>query len=155
MKSKGQMEILGLAMVVIILLVASVFAVRFIVLKEPSDYRKGFLTSELASNMLNTFLKTTSSSCRKLSMSELIRDCSQGGTISCENNQNSCQYAESAAISIFSETFDKWKTGYELSAYTENNPSFLKLGKRCTGEKKSKIFLIPSTVTVSVRLDIC
>ena len=73
------MEILGLAIVVVLILVATTFVVRFLVLKTPTDYRKGFVSSELASNMLNTFLRTAAPKCSQLSMTELLQDCAQSG----------------------------------------------------------------------------
>ena len=63
---KSQMEVLGLAIVVVLILVATIFVVRFFVLKTPTDYRKGFISAELASNILNTFLKTASKENPKL-----------------------------------------------------------------------------------------
>jgi len=73
--TEAQMEILGLAIVVVLILVATTFVVRFLVLRTPVDYRKGFVSSELASNMLNTFLKTAAKDCSQLTMTELLQDC--------------------------------------------------------------------------------
>ena len=75
---KSQMEIIGLAIVVVLLLVATIFIVRFLVLKTPLEYRKGFVSSELASNIVNTFLKVNADGCKHFTMSELLKDCAQG-----------------------------------------------------------------------------
>ena len=152
---KSQMEIMGLAIVVILLLVGLVFAIRFIVLKNPANFRKSFTSSEMASNMLNTFLKTHSEDCRKLKMSELMQDCAKGSTITCDDGKDSCSYAEDAAMSIFSNTFDKWDVNYHFTAFTEDGPRIIDIGDSCAGEKKSKTFFVPGTVTISVKLDIC
>ena len=153
---KAQMEILGLAIVVVLILVATIFIVRFLVLKAPTEYRTGFVSSELASNMLNAFLKTAADGCSQLSITELLQDCAQGESIRCDNGQSSCDFVKSTAGSIFKNTLDSWNMRYEFLAYTNINSPLIKIGKRCNAEKKSKLFPIPtSTATVYIKLDIC
>ena len=153
---KAQMEILGLAIVVVLILVATIFVVRFLVLKAPTEYRKGFVSSELASNMLNTLLKTAAKECSQLTMTELLQDCAQARSIICDNGEDSCRFVESASSSIFSQTFDKWNTQYEFLAYTDIGLPLIKIGKPCKAEKRSKLFPIPiSSATMYTKLDIC
>lgn len=153
---RAQMEILGLAIVVVLILVATIFVVRFLVLKSPTDYRKGFISSELASNMLNTFLKVSSKDCSHLTMTELLQDCAQGKSIVCDNGEDSCKFAELTAKKIFEATFDKWNMNYEFLAYTDANSPLIKLGKRCKVEKRSKLFPIPTNIaTMYTKLDVC
>lgn len=150
------MEILGLAIVVVLILVATIFVVRFLVIKSPTEYRKGFVSAELASNMLSTFLKTASKDCSQLTMTELLQDCAQARSISCDNGQDSCKYAESTANHVFENTFDKWNMKYEFLAYTDANQPFIKIGKPCRAEKRSKLFPIPIiSATMYAKLDIC
>ena len=156
LNKKSQMEILGLAIVVVLILIATIFVVRFLVLRTPTEYRKGFVSSELASNMLNTFLKTAAKDCSQLTMTELLQDCAQGRSIACDNGQNSCKFVESVAKKIFEATLEKWNTNYEFLAYTDINSPLIKLGKPCRAEKRSKLFPIPiSTATMYTKLDIC
>ncbi|MBI2658677.1 hypothetical protein HYX05_01060 [Candidatus Woesearchaeota archaeon] len=153
---KSQMEILGLAIVIVLLLVATIFVVRFLVLKSPTEYRKGFISSELASNMLNTLLKTAAIDCSQLTITELLQDCSQAKSITCDDGQDSCNYVNSTANYIFDQTLDKWNMQYEFLAYTDPKSPLIKLGKACKAEKRSKIFPIPiSTATMYTKLDIC
>ena len=153
---KSQMEILGLAIVVVLILVATIFVVRFLVVEAPADYRKSFVSAELATNMLNTFLKTSAKDCSQLTMTELLQDCSQSKSIICDNGQDSCNYAGSTAKNIFSATFDKWSMQYEFLAYTDINSPLIKIGKRCQASKRSKLFPIPiSTATMYAQIDIC
>ena len=127
--------------------------IRNIVLKKPADYRNPFVTSELATNMLGTLLKT-STECSKLTITELLQDCSRGSSITCFNGQDSCMFAEATANDIFSKTFDKWKIKYEFTASTETG-QMIHLGEKCKADKKSKLYPIPSTVTIDVVLDVC
>lgn len=153
---KAQMEILGLAIVVVLILVATVFVVRFLVLKTPTEYRKGFVSAELASNMINTFLNTAAKDCSQLTMTELLRDCAQTTSIVCDNGQDSCKYTESTAKVIFDSTLVKWNIKYEFLAYVNINQPLIKLGTSCKAEKRSKLFPLPiSSATMYVKLDIC
>lgn len=153
---KGQMEILGLAIVVVLILIATIFVVRFLVLKTPAEYRKGFISSELASNMLNTFLKTAAKDCSQLTMTELLQDCAHGKGIICDNGEESCKFVESTAKNIFESTLYKWSMNYEFLAYVDVNAPLIKMGKPCKAEKRSKLFPIPvSTATMYTKLDIC
>ena len=150
------MEILGLAIVVVLILVATIFIVRFLLLKAPTEYRKGFVSSELASNMLNTFLKTAAKECSQLTMTELLQDCSQGESITCDNGQGACEFVNSTANLILAKTLNKWSMSYEFLAYTDANLVLIKSGKPCRAEKRSKLFPIPTnTATIYVKLDIC
>ncbi|MBI2657825.1 hypothetical protein HYX08_03985 [Candidatus Woesearchaeota archaeon] len=153
---KAQMEILGLAIVVVLILVAAVFVVRFLVVKAPTEYRKGFVSSETASNMLSTLLKTAAKDCSQLTMTELLQDCAQARSVVCDNGQDSCRFVEAVSKEIFESTFDKWNMEYEFLAYTDANQPLIKLGKKCGAEKRSKLFPIPiSTATMYTKLDIC
>lgn len=152
------MEVIGLAIVIAILIVGLLFVVKFIVLKEPVEYKKSYTQTELASNMLNTFLKTTSRDCYKLSMTELLQDCAQIASITCENGLSSCNYVEETANYLFSETLGNWNLRYYFSAFFEAGSDLIQSGNECQykADKKSKLFPVPTAAGVlSVKLDIC
>lgn len=155
---KAQMEIIGLAIVVIIILIGMVIAVRFLAFKKPESTRAGFVSAELASNTINTFLETTAIECSKTNMGELIQDCAQGTERICANGQGACDFVRSAADDIFTKTFQKWKTKYKFLVYVDKELPFVDLESECTDqqEKVSETFFVPVTAaTVSVKLDIC
>jgi hypothetical protein len=154
-KRKAQTEIMGLAIVVILLILGMTFVVKFLLSKEPTDYKQQFIHSELATNMINTFLKTVSKDCNGLSMTELLQDCGQSESIICDG-QLSCSYVENEAQFILSKTLESWKVPYEFKAFQqEENPIFA-LGSPCLSNKKSKTFPIPTTSgTLFVKLDVC
>ena len=168
LKNRAQMEILGLAIVIVVILVGAMIYLRLSSAKKDVDYRRPFSSSQAASNMLNTFLDTTSRDCSKLTMTELLQDCAQSTAFICGNSgvpQNSCDYAESAANEIFGKTFGKWKTKYEFMACTNFDYKsvrctpgsvLIESGIRCLGEKEFKLYPIPVTAgTIYVKLDIC
>ena len=153
---KSQTEIIGLAIVVVLLIIGMTFVIRFMLAKEPVDYKKQFTQAEIASNMLNTFLKSTSKDCNGLTMTELLQDCGHSKSIFCQDGKASCDYAEEAAMEIFNSTLDAWNLDYEFEAFQqEENPIFI-LGSPCPASKKSKTFPIPTgSGTLSVKLDVC
>ena len=158
MKSKkSQTEILGSAIVVVIILVASVFVIRFLAAKKPDDLRTGFLTSETAKNTVSTFLKVSAEGCSQLSMTELLQDCAEGESITCGNNMKSCEFAKATANSILEKTINVTNKKYEFLVYVGNNAPLIRLGDACKGQKRTSTpWPIPTnTGKLYVNLDIC
>ena len=152
---KSQMEILGLAIVIVLLLVALAFVIRFMAFEKSPGYRKSFMYAQIATNMLDAFLSTASSGCSQLTMTELLQDCAQAKSIQCDNGQYSCEYAESTANEIFDKTMGKWNMNYEFLVFTDVN-SLIHSGKACTGDIRPGLFHIPiNSGTVHIRLNIC
>lgn len=155
MMKKSQTEIMGLAIVVILIILGMTFFIKFKLNVEPVDYRKPFLYSQIASNTLNTLLKSTSADCNGLSITELLQDCSHGNSIFC-GSMSSCEYVEETTDEILNKTLGEWKMEYEFVVYKQKSEPIIELGKPCQGEKKSKHFFIPtSSGTVTVRLEVC
>lgn len=169
LKNRAQMEILGLAIVLVIILVGAMIYLRLSASKKEVDYRKPFSSSQSASNMLNSFLDTTSRDCSKMTMTELLQDCAQSTAFICDNGKNSCYYAKDAANEIFGKTFDMWKTKYEFmacrnfdykNAKCTSDSMLFKVpdtpNSQCPGEKEFKLYPIPVAAgTMYVKLDIC
>lgn len=155
-RRKSQTEIIGLAIVVVLLIIGMTFIIRFMLAKEPVDYKKQFTQAEIASNMLNTFLKSTSRDCNGLTMTELLQDCGHSKSIFCQDGRASCGYAEAAATEVFNSTLDSWNLDYELLAFQQEESPIFTLGKACPASKKSKTFPIPTgSGTLFVKLDVC
>ena len=154
---KSQTEIIGLAIVVVLLIIGMTFVIRFMLAKEPVDYKKQFTQAEIASNTINTFLKTSSRDCKGLTMTELLQNCGYGGIITCPNEQTSCVYALEAAQEIFRETLDAWNLNYEFKAFLQETSPIFTLGSPCPASKPSKTFPIPtgSGAALFVKLDVC
>lgn len=118
---KGQTEIFGLAIVVLLISVGFLFAIGFFAQK-PSEIKKEFAQTEIGSNLLSSMLKVTVVDCNNLEMTELIQDCAENpeeaNQIDCDpttqgtmGDEGSCQSIQALAVLIFSNTLDKW--GYK------------------------------------------
>ena len=132
------------------------FVIRFMLANEPVDYKKQFTQAEIASNMLNTFLKTASKDCNGLTMTELLQDCGHSKSIFCEDGLGSCGYSEETAREVFNNTLDAWRLDYEFKAFHQEESPIFTLGTACPASKKSKTFPIPTgSGTLFVKLDVC
>lgn len=156
LRKRGQMEILGLAIVVVLLILGLVFVIKFVALKKPSTLKKEVVESQVASNYLSTYLSTSVQECSGLSTTELLQDCAAQGGITCQDGETSCEKPREVAAFIFNQTFDQWKWEYEMSAFLGERNSLFALGKTCPGQKRSKTFPLPTRAgTLYVKLDIC
>lgn len=152
------MEILGLAIVVVLLFLAVAFAIKFLVNESPIDFRAKFISKVYASNGIDVFLDTTAESCYQRDMTELLQNCAESRSIICEDSKDSCEYVESTAKSIFSNTLDKWNRKYEFRAYIKDNYNspLIKVGEPCRREKEQGLFPLPSNIgIIYVDLNIC
>lgn len=153
---KSQIEIMGLAIVVILVIIGMLFVVRFVVIRKPAEFKAEFTQTQLATNMLNAFLNSDTKSCSGMSITNLLQDCAQAQSFICDDGKGSCVYVRDAAKEIFSKTLEEWKLDYYFLVYFQGESPIIKLGNECAGDKKSKIFPVPtSTRSIYTKLDIC
>ncbi len=159
---KAQMEILGLAIVVLLLSFGMLLVFQFFVLKEPGEsIQKVYTESQQTNNMLTSILRT-SSGCKKTTLEELFEDCMTNKYISCNNLNSpsdimdSCKYIDNSMTKIFEQTLDTWKKKYYFSLSIDNE--VMNFGTiKCTGEAEVAEIPTPtaSGKTMFVRLEIC
>lgn len=156
---RAQMEILGLAIVMLIIFLAMFFMTKILTAKKPSQARQDFVTEQLALNMVSTFFGTSARECSRLTMTELLQDCAKGVEIKCEDlaSSDSCKYFELTAKEILDKTLVIWNAKYHFFAYVDESSLLVELGEKCTGEitssKPQPVPLNPGQVYL--RLDIC
>ncbi len=154
---KSQAEIIGLVIIVLLITMGLLFVVKFVILREPSDIKRGFVHSELASNMINVLLKTTTD-CRGSSVTELFQDCAGFKRIDCDGI-DSCDKVDETIEMIFNNSLEKWNKPYEFSAYlVGSKPIIEKSYGKCSRniDRESKTYPIPTDWgTLFIQLDIC
>ncbi|MBR9691285.1 hypothetical protein GOV06_00705 [Candidatus Woesearchaeota archaeon] len=153
---KSQTEIMGLAIIIILVSLAMLFVIQFIILKQPSDIKKTFTHKELAANTVNTLLSTTTD-CRELSVSQLLNDCAEGGYTRCPVGF-SCDYVEIVIQEILQQTLEQWSKQHYLTVKINNEEVIPPLGDPCKGEKttSSPCCILPTSYApMKINLDIC
>lgn len=155
-RHKGQMEIMGLAIIVILVSLGLLFAVRWM-LKPPVVEPQRAEESVLAANFLSAMLGTTTE-CNKRSVRDLLQDCAlTQGVTKCQG-MSSCDYARGIIETLLAETFGKWKLDYYFSM-SGNAPRIedIKFGKPCPGAREKKEHPLPVTPAFEIvlSLEIC
>jgi len=62
-QTKGQVEIMGLLIIIILITITLILGLRLIGAENDVEYKNEFMQSQLASNMLSSLLKSTSRDC--------------------------------------------------------------------------------------------
>jgi len=161
MFKKSQMEIMGLALVVILISLGLLFAVKFTALKPAtSGARQAYTKTVKAANMLNTLLKTSTDCAGGATVTQLIQDCASTPQITC-GVDNSCDYSRSVIQTIFDDTLIAWGRldadyYFEVQKGGAPLPDIAPFGIKCTGSKESKNQPIPIPGgLVTVTLELC
>jgi hypothetical protein len=154
---KSQMEIMGIAIIIIIVSLGLLFAVTWL-LNAPAKPAQRAKESVLASNFLSTMLGTTTG-CNQRTVRDLLVDCAltQGET-KC-GAENSCDYARDVIQNLFDSTFKVWKVDYYFHITGASSLQGIQFGipGGCKAAKEGKTREIPVTIgyQVVVSLDIC
>ena len=161
-RTNAQMEIMGLAIIVILISLGLLFLIQFSLSKEPSHLKKTFTQTQLAANLLSSMLRTTSQDCFGNSISELLKDCTENFNapttqLRCENNLKSCDYLQDTFKPLLDQTLGDWgNQSYQFEAKIPGQ-SILKFSSgKCSGEKESKQnYLQTNAGTLTITMDIC
>lgn len=156
---KSQMEIMGLAIIIILMGLGLLFVVQY-TFKKPLPTVTSAKESILAANFLHTLLNTNTD-CQKLLMKEVLQACALGTVINCPDT-TSCTYAKNHLKELLEKTLKKWGKKYDFYIQGAQSTNAVKVSnpetqQACKGEKQSKTSIL--TVTpgfhLSLVLDIC
>tara|TARA_Y100000310_G_scaffold296407_1_gene328636 strand:- start:1114 stop:1662 length:549 start_codon:yes stop_codon:yes gene_type:complete len=119
---RGQFEIMGLAIVVILMILGMLFVVRFVLLKPQTTIKQSYADTVLAANLKNSILLFTTQ-CGELRVQDLLADCVQTplGQSPQTNNcppgfTNSCDYSQQRIQEIFDATLEVANRNYRFEA---------------------------------------
>jgi len=142
-KSKAQMEIFGLVIIVILLAIGLLFAV-VILTKTPTREVQQLKESLQAANFLNTMMGTTSQGCNKRTVRELLQDCAIAGVengqwigaASCETG-NTCELAQDMISEMLNQTLGEWGKNYRFFVNGTQAVELIKTQSGpCSGERE-------------------
>lgn len=154
MQNKGQLEIFGLAIVVILIALAFLFAVQFFLLRPETDAIQPAKEGSLAANFLNSVLGVTTD-CYGRDIKELLQDCALSGVLQCPGEVNACMYAEQEIQKMLDSSLGEWKKSYLFTV--TGMPDALNIGTSCSGEKEYKQHpvVVRPGYDILVTLEIC
>ena len=108
---KAQMEVFGLAMVVILIFIGIVMVVMFYKPSSTDDLRAAYSDEVIAQNMIAaTFSLNTTCA---LDMEELAKNCHLENSYLCDG-EYACEYFTKAISNIFNNTLKVWKKPYNF-----------------------------------------
>jgi hypothetical protein len=151
------MEIMGLAIIVILISLGLLFAVQWM-LKAPQQQVQRAKESVLAANFLNTMLGTTTD-CNQRTIRELLQDCAlTGGVAVCPDGRTSCAKAHAVIGSLFEHTFKEWRLQHHFAMQGATPVEQLDFGTQpCPGAREQKSHPLPVRPGFEIKLllEIC
>lgn len=155
---KSQMEIMGIAIVVVLISLVLVFVINYTANRKPTEYRQEYTGSQLATNVVNTLLTTTADDCHGMTFNELFQDCVEGSGVTCQDadSSDSCTYVQDRTSTILNGTLGKWGVEHEFKIEWLDQEIQI---NECSGNpksKKTKPYSIQTDIgTMDVLLYIC
>ncbi len=175
MRKRGQMEIIGIALVVILVSLGLLFMISFSLQRRESTIKQTYTHTEMASNVINTVLNTKVESCKGMLVAELLSECARmgDGALDCEDasftpsggylwHNDTCTKAEAVIGFVLNSTLKVWQkphhmytSGLDMDFMYENcDKTNLEEGGWSNVESKTFILpLHPGVLTIT--LDIC
>jgi len=154
-KKKAQMEIMGLAIIVVLLVLGMLFAIKYVLFKPQTDYRGEYTKTQLAANLLNSIVNTNTE-CNQITISGLLQDAARTQPLIYCGNIPSKDYVKNVTINILNQTLNNSKLEYYFSAGTQNNPNVVVIGTRDNNRvRETKIQPLPTDEgTMTITLDL-
>ena len=155
---KAQLEIMGLAVIVVLMVLGMLFLIRFVLFKSEDTYREDYIITQTAANMLNTILNTDTN-CNDLSVTVLLQDASKYNP-----NINNCDstYPDSKEFVNYTINYlmevsikQRWKKDYYFKASVPGDV-IVEAGKEENYmERDRKMHFLPTDVGImTIILDI-
>lgn len=153
---RSQMEIMGLAIIVILVSIGMLFALMWMLQAPATKPVQRAKESVLIANFLNTAAGVTTE-CNQRTVRELLRDCALTGGVTTCLGQSSCDYVNSILETMFNETLDAWGYDYYFTVEGTGRTSAINFGEPCPGERERKSAPLPVQpgFEISLVLELC
>jgi hypothetical protein len=155
------MEIMGLAIIVILVTLGIFFVIHFTSTRNSTNIEKEYTDSQMSANLLNTMLQMTAPDCNSKQIKSLFRDCALNQKIICNDGKRSCEYLNYTIQKILDKTLVKWNRKFYFEA-TETDTNYpldgIIKGRPCDDDVDSDIKQYPIQAerkTVMISLHIC
>lgn len=168
---KGQLEIMGLAIIIILFVLGIMFALSSLVKNQGTGFKQEFTQTQLTSNFGLSLMQTSTprstpgnlTGCRDATLQDLMADCAENyifnGSITCDNGLPSCNYFDNAVTDILNETLVQWVVPYHITVDVSQGEllSWNNLGCVNTDVGKAEYFTVPTSSfdTVTLKIFIC
>jgi hypothetical protein len=153
-RTKAQMEIMGLMLIVILVSLGFLMAFYFLARPAAKHYESA-RESVLATHWTNAMLGTMIPDCGDRTAEDLIRDCSAGGaSVRCSGGQNSCEKVESFVDALLNSTLGAKKRNYYFVATMGGSSPDIIIGSPCPAGEAAPPRPIPMTPAL-VSMEIC
>ena len=157
MRRKGQTEIIGIVVIVILLVIGLFFMIGQRL--KPKDSQKGtFVDPKLAQSFLNTLMNTKTA--QNVIVSDILKDCYSNRKDLCGSMKNCCAYAEETMKNALEATLLKQERSYRLTVEKKGSEKLINdIATPGCGDFSEKeqpgFYYIPPPPPIIVRLDIC
>lgn len=153
---KAQMELMGMAFVVLLVSIGIIFAVRFVILSPSQSIVSEYIKNQLPNRWASAAFHTNLPACHGATLQTVIQDCAENqngvGLIDC-SGYSSCVYANATMEVMLQETLVKWNIRHKLVVSTPQGNLFNK--GECFGDQKASRFPIPGRQNSYLNLYIC
>lgn len=159
-RKKAQMEIFGLAIIVVLLSFGMIIMISYSSSGVPTEVKE--MNEEQAYKFINTLLHSTSE-CNEMTVQELIIDVAENapfGSVICMYGMGKpgSEYLNDTLVYVLDNTLDRWKNGrYQFIVYLNENVPLYFFGVNSCKQRTGKEYPIPmkSGTPVYVRLNFC
>jgi hypothetical protein len=157
------MEMMGLAVIVILLALGMFFVARFALLKEKPSEAQTFQQSQIATSFVSTLLSSDAGCDTPASYTKLIEDMSepQFSLLDC-GPDGLVEHFNQSVYLILNRTLDIWDYSYQLAIRyplaAKDSPGLLTFSKGCERplQEETKTYYIPSDFgTITIQMKLC
>jgi hypothetical protein len=167
---KSQMEVFGLAMIVVLITIGFFIFVSLRNQNPPQDIKKDYITDETATNFINSIINVDVKECYEngYTIARLIKFCRTNEAVSCDgaHGTDACYLANATIYDILNKTLIKQNYHFWLHTenlgWTNNAGGEINISNGHCGEAESKgmqgtfpVSLYPIPGHVYLNLDLC
>ncbi|MFH1054015.1 MAG: hypothetical protein V1740_06375 [Candidatus Woesearchaeota archaeon] len=134
-RRKGQMEIMGLVIIIVLLSLGMLFVVKFTILDEKESIKKPFKAKQEIANFVNAFRLTTIEECNYASIEHLLVDCADRSlSINCDSSViRGCtgpgSFESFIKDKFLADTLDTWNVNYRIRFFLDGGDDIITLAR--------------------------